>query len=136
MFLFQDAQLFNWSKKCVDYRNTTTLKHFYNSIAKLVSNTVKDWPGFEAIAKKLQSIPQHVHDAMYDVYQAHENTFNVITHGDMFLNNILFRNNQNGDAVDIRFVSILLLIPFNAHTAYFNFKLGRFSTWQAYKSSD
>lgn len=86
------------------------VKSFYNSIAKTISNTVKNWPGFETIAKKLENIPQHVHDSMYNVYGSHKNTFNVITHGDMFLNNILFQHDQNGQPVDIRFVSEFIVI--------------------------
>lgn len=83
------------------------VKNFYNSIGKLVANTVKDWPGFRTIAKKLENIPQRVHDGMYDVHRYHKNAFNVITHNDMFLNNILFRNDRNGQLIDIRFVSTL-----------------------------
>lgn len=89
------------------------VKRFYNSIAKSISNTVKNWSGFEMIAKKLENIPQHVHDSMYDVYGPHKNTFNVLTHGDMFLNNILFQHDQNGKAVDIRFVSKFIVVQQN-----------------------
>lgn len=80
------------------------VKSFYNSIAKSISNTIKNWPGFETIANKLGHIPEHVHERMCKVYGPNENVFNVITHGDMFLNNILFQRDQNGHPVDIRFV--------------------------------
>lgn len=81
------------------------VKSFYNSVATSISNTIKDWPGYESIAKKLTIIPQYVHERMRDVYGPNENVFNVITHGDMFLNNILFQSDRNGHPVDIRFVS-------------------------------
>lgn len=85
------------------------VKSFYNSIAKSISNTIKNWPGFENIAKKLENIPQHVHESMSNAYGPHANVFNVITHGDMFLNNILFQRDQNGRPADVRFVSKLIV---------------------------
>ena len=87
------------------------VKSFYNSIARTISNKVKNWPGFETIAKKLENIPQRVHDSMFDVYRPRKNSFNVVTHGDMFLNNILFQSGANGQPVDIRFVSICQRSP-------------------------
>lgn len=89
----------------MDYPNATMVRSFYNSIAKSIANTIKKWPGFGNIAEKLENIPQRVHNSMSDAYGPHKNTFNVITHGDMFLNNILFRRDQSGQPVDIRFVS-------------------------------
>lgn len=86
------------------------LNAFYANIATNLSNTVKTWPGYENIANKLKILPQIIHDRMYDkLYDAYHpriNGFNVITHGDMFLNNILFRYDANKNPFDIRFVSI------------------------------
>lgn len=94
----------------MDYPNAITVQSFYNSIGKSISNTIKDWPGFESIAKKLENIPSHVHDSMGDAYGPRKNAFNVITHGDMFLNNILFKRDPNRQLVDIRFVSRFVVI--------------------------
>lgn len=79
---------------------------FFSDIAKLISNTVKNWPGFEDVAIKLMNIPQTVHDRIYEIYQPSKDGFNVISHGDMFMNNILFRNDQQGRPIDIRLVSM------------------------------
>lgn len=70
---------------------------------------MKNWPAYETIATKLANIPDHIHDSMHEVYSPMKNAFNVITHGDMFLNNILFRYNQNGRPIDIRFVSAFVI---------------------------
>lgn len=106
---FQNSKLFHWYKKIVDYKNATKLREFFNDVGKTISNVVKNWHGFEMIATKLASIPDHVHDSMHEVYSPKENGFNVITHGDMFLNNILFRYNQNGQPIDIRLVSAVAI---------------------------
>lgn len=105
LFVFQNPNLFHWYTKIVDYKNATKLRAFFNDVGKIISNVVKNWPGFQLIATKLANIPDHVHDSMHEHYSPKKNAFNVITHGDMFLNNILFRYNQNGRPIDIRFVS-------------------------------
>lgn len=83
---------------------------FFQNIAQTVSKTVKNWPGFENIAKKLSGIPQVAYEHAYKAYDPQIDGFNVITHGDMFMNNLLFRYDQNGKPVDIRFVSIRIFI--------------------------
>lgn len=83
---------------------------FFTNIAITVSNVVKNWPGFETIANKLRNIPRSAHDKMYEVYRPRKDRFNVITHGDMFMNNILFRTDESGNPIDIRFVSKICYI--------------------------
>lgn len=104
--VLQNPSLFQWYTKIVDYRKATQLRAFFNDVGTTISNAVKNWPGFQTIATKLAHIPDHIHDSMREHYSPKENAFNVITHGDMFLNNILYRYNQNGRPIDIRFVSV------------------------------
>lgn len=78
---------------------------FFKGVAKTLSNAVKNWSGYEKIAAKLGNIPQEAYENIYKSYIPQEGGFNVINHGDMFLNNILFRYDQSGKPVDIRFVS-------------------------------
>lgn len=65
------------------------------------------WPGFEKIAQKIRNIPQEAYDNIYKSYMPQEGGFNVITHGDMYINNILFRYDENGKPIDIKIVSNL-----------------------------
>lgn len=75
---------------------------------------VQNWKGYEIIANKLINIPQSEYDNIHKVFMPQDGAFNVITHGDMFLNNILFRHDEAGRQIDIRFVCI-----FNNSTRYF-----------------
>lgn len=100
-------ELFEWFKNKIVYQNAPSVQSFFRNIAKGVSNAARNWPGFEAIAEKLLNIPQRAYDNVYKSYLPQEDGFNVLTHGDMFMNNILFRHDHNGKPIGIRFVSII-----------------------------
>lgn len=87
------------------YQNAPTVESFFRNIAKTVSNTAKNWIGYEEIVEKLVNIPQKAYKNIYKSYAPQVDSFNVLTHGDMFVNNLLYRHDQNGKPVDIRFVS-------------------------------
>lgn len=78
---------------------------FFKGVAKTLSNAVKNWSGYEKIAAKLENIPKEAYENIYKSYIPQEGGFNVVNHGDMFLNNILFRYDHSGKPIDIRFVS-------------------------------
>ena len=56
---------------------------------------------------KLLNVPQKVYDDAYKLFAPNANAFNVTTHGDLFLNNLLYRYDENGRPTNIRFVSTL-----------------------------
>lgn len=104
-FITQRPELFRWSSKIM-YKNCKTIEGFFRNIAKTVSRAAKNWNGFEKIAGKLTSIPSYVYDNMYREYSPTENGFNVLLHGDMWSNNIMFRYDQQGKPTDIRLVNL------------------------------
>lgn len=86
------------------YKNAKTIEGFFRNIAKTVSSAAKKWNGFEHIAEKLINIPAHAYDNAYKEYLPTENGFNVLLHGDMWSNNIMFHYDQHGKPTDIRLV--------------------------------
>lgn len=86
------------------YKNAQTVQRFFKNIAKTVSAAAKTWSGFEEIAEKLINVPSQVYDNIYKDYLPTENGFNVLLHGDMWSNNIMFHYEQNGGPTDIRIV--------------------------------
>lgn len=88
------------------YKTAPNVENFIKHIAKTVSSAVSSWNGFERIAEKIQNIPQDAYDNIYKSYMPQDGGFNVLTHGDMFINNILFRYDENEKPIDIRFVSL------------------------------
>ncbi|XP_031621919.1 uncharacterized protein LOC116339969, partial [Contarinia nasturtii] len=65
---------------------------------------MKKWSSYENISEKLRNIPQEAFDNIHRLYEPQIDGFNVITHGDMFMNNLLYCHDQNGKPIDIRFV--------------------------------
>lgn len=90
------------------YLNAPTVETFFRNIAKTVSNAAKGWIGYENIAKKLVDIPEKAYANAYKSFVPQSNGFNVLTHGDMFINNLLYRHDENGVPIDIRFVSLFI----------------------------
>ncbi|KAJ6647542.1 Scavenger receptor class B member 1 [Pseudolycoriella hygida] len=107
VLLLTRPELFEWNKKTM-YKNSKTIEGFFKSIAKTLSNTAKKWSEFEEVADKLINIPSHVYEDIYKEYLPTENGFNVLLHGDMWSNNILFHHNTQGKPTDIRLVDFAL----------------------------
>lgn len=89
------------------YKDSKMIESFFRNIATTVASAVKNWNGFEIIAKKLSNIPSHAYENMYKEYLPTENGFNVLLHGDIWSNNIMFQYNQHGQPTDIRLVNLL-----------------------------
>lgn len=85
------------------YKNAKTIEGFFRNIAKTVSSAAKNWNGFGRIAEKLINIPAHAYDNAYKEYLPTENGFNVLLHGDMWSNNIMFHYDHD-KPTDIRLV--------------------------------
>lgn len=72
---------------------------FTNSMATC-AELAANWKGCEKFAKKLSILEKHVIEKAFDVYTWNEDDFNVLTHGDAWLSNALYKYNANGDPED------------------------------------
>lgn len=99
----QRPEIFEWNSRIM-YKNSKTIEGFFKNIARTVSNTIKNWNGFQKIAEKLINIPSYVYDNIFKEYMPTENGFNVLLHGDMWSNNIMFHYDKQGYPTDIRVV--------------------------------
>lgn len=79
------------------------LEHFYplftNTMTQL-SETVASWKGCEQYATKLQKLVHQVIEKAFDIFTWNENDFNVLTHGDAWINNFLFKYTNDGKLED------------------------------------
>lgn len=90
------------------------LEHFYplftNTMAQLAELS-ETWEGCEKYAAKLHKLQHYLIEKAFDIYTWDENDFNVLTHGDCWINNFLFKTSNDGQLDDC------LMVDFS--TGYF-----------------
>ncbi|GLV27768.1 uncharacterized protein CBL_21454 [Carabus blaptoides fortunei] len=77
--------------------------HFCNSGIKSLALAVDKWEGFTQYSSKLTAIGEHIFEKVVKVAERRAG-FNVLNHGDLWISNLLFKYDSNGDPIDCKFV--------------------------------
>ena len=86
-----------------DYR--ANINAFYGKGMKNFATEVENWPKYkERFAEKLHNIADNTVDLMIKVLTRDDNEFNVLRHGDLWLNNLMFLYSDSGKVIDVRLV--------------------------------
>lgn len=71
-----------------------------------VANMTQNWPGYEHLKPRLHELKNRFNDLAKQAVDPANSSFNVINHGDMWVNNILFKYDQESqEPMDALFVS-------------------------------
>ncbi|XP_011705221.1 PREDICTED: uncharacterized protein LOC105460465 [Wasmannia auropunctata] len=85
------------------------LKDCFIMSTKALADEITNWPEVKKYSEKIAKLADHMYQVGIDAVKLNEDEFNVINHGDFFINNMLFKYNDDGKPIDHMSVSIIML---------------------------
>ncbi|XP_067004309.2 uncharacterized protein [Anabrus simplex] len=89
-------------------KNQQNIDKFLPTQTRALSKAIKTWSGFETYAAKLEKLIPEYSDKLVDICTPQPGGFHVLTHGDCWINNYLFKYSSVGEPTDVRFVDFQL----------------------------
>jgi len=88
--------------------NRKTIEMIFQNNMKNLAKEVEKWPLFnDRFASKLHRFADKAVDFLIEILRRDEDDFNVFVHGDLWVNNIMFRySDVTDEAVDVRYVAV------------------------------
>lgn len=91
-----------------NYRNVsaevTNFHAFFEGALRSAADVVKTWSGCEIYGEKLHLLADTIIGKCCQVFTRVEGAFNVLTHGDLWIANVMFKNDPEGKPIDAVFV--------------------------------
>ena len=105
----KDPQIFKpFSESVYCERQRKILEVVYQSNLKSLAKEVEKWPFFnDRFACKLHRVADKAVDFLFKLLERDDDDFNVFVHGDLWVNNMMFRYCDDTDeVVDVRYVAV------------------------------
>ncbi|KAJ9581046.1 hypothetical protein L9F63_023770 [Diploptera punctata] len=92
----------------IKYPDSVMAQFLATSVRNLAQEVV-NWPGYEIYQDALKSLEPTANNHLMDALRIDETGLNVLLHGDLWLNNMMFRySEETGNVQDVRFVDFQL----------------------------
>lgn len=103
----QNPEMFQYHKQSNLTENFNPLHLFYQNTVANCIKYAKTYPKLECYIEKLEKFQEQVVPRMIDVFKRDDQSFNVLNHGDLWVNNLMFHFDDNDEADDVLLVSSL-----------------------------
>lgn len=77
-------------------------KDITKNMVQIFIKAVKEWEGFEDFEEKSRRVWETEDDDLCNVFEPRKDLLNVMNHGDLWTNNMMFKYDSDGNIVDIR----------------------------------
>jgi hypothetical protein len=105
----KDSEIFKpFSDSLLYKRQRTTIELIFQSTMKSMAKEVEKWPLFkERFACKLHRVADKAEDFLIKIAERDDDDFNVFIHGDLWMNNIMFRySDDTQEVMDVRYIAV------------------------------
>ncbi|XP_077275264.1 uncharacterized protein LOC143904443 isoform X2 [Temnothorax americanus] len=75
------------------------MSNFFIMSVKALADEVANWPGMKKYSEKIAKLTDHIYKIGINATKPCEDEFNVINHGDFWVNNMLFKYDNNGKPI-------------------------------------
>ncbi|XP_043490138.1 uncharacterized protein LOC122516416 [Polistes fuscatus] len=89
---------------------SSEITQFFTYGTKSLAEEVKKWPNFEKYGEKIDKISDKIYHETSKLIKYRDDEFNVINHGDFWVNNMMFRYNDEGKPIDHIFVDFQMCV--------------------------
>lgn len=84
--------------------NVKTFHDMFKNILQDTSDITSYFEGYERIGEKLLQLKDSFVKKGRRIYDVDENAFNVLNHGDLWANNVMYKYDENDEAIDVLMV--------------------------------